>query len=113
MKNYIGKKVLVTTSEWFIAPNGKSYKAIWGTLHTINEAKESVGFAINRTHANWFIEIGNMVVAGCQIFYLMACEERPETGIIDDWTSDNGGTSYRHPSSIWVADPTNEPAEKT
>ena len=108
MKNYIGKKVLVTTSEWFLAPNGRTYKAVWGTLHAINEAKESVGFAIHRSQANWFIEIGNMVIAGCQVMYLMDHPTEPETGIVDDWSSDNGGVTYRHPSSIWIADPSNQ-----
>lgn len=107
MKNYIGKKVLVTTSEWFVAPNGRTYKAAWGTLHAINEAKESVGFAINRAHANWFIEIGNMVIAGCQVMYLMEQEQKPNTDVVKDWKGDTGKW-FDAPSSIWIADPSNQ-----
>ncbi len=105
MKKYIGKKVLVTTSDWFLAPDGLKYQGAWGTLNSINEAKESVGFAINRAHANWFIEIGNMVIAGCQVLYLISCEDKPETGTVEDWTSEGGGTKYSHPSSIYITEP--------
>lgn len=101
MRHLIGKKVLITTHEWFLGTDGRSYKAVWGDLVSITEAKDSVGFAIHRSQANWFIEIGDMVIAGCQVLYLMHCPDRPETGDIEDWSGDSG-KPYTHPSSIWA-----------
>lgn len=79
MKNtLIGKKVLITCTNWFVAPNEIEYKAIWGTLHDICEAKEVFGFSPGRTHANWFIRIGDAIITGCQVNYLVECPDKPQ-----------------------------------
>ena len=80
MKNLIGENVLITCGNWFYAPDGKQYRAVWGPLFSISEAKDKLGFSPGRAHANWFIEIGNMVITGCQVNYCLHCPEQPETG---------------------------------
>jgi len=57
MHSYINQKVLLTSQNWFYAPDGKQYKAVWGTLKGIHEAGKTLGFIPNRSHANWFLEI--------------------------------------------------------
>lgn len=74
MLDKIGKKVLITTSNWFIAPDGKDYRAVHGTLKGVHEAGKSLGFIPNRSHANWFIEVGSMIIMGCQVMYVIECE---------------------------------------
>ena len=32
MKTEIGKKYLITTDDWFYAPDGNNYKSVFGTL---------------------------------------------------------------------------------
>jgi len=79
MLNKIGKKVLITTSNWFIAPDGKDYRAVHGTLKGVHEAGKSLGFIPNRSHANWFIEVGSMIIMGCQVMYVIECETLDNT----------------------------------
>jgi hypothetical protein len=86
MKHYIGKKVLVTTSEWFYAPDGKSYRAVHGTFRTTYLADEILGGSAGRDHANWLLEIGDMVIAGCQVNYIIQCDE-VNTEPAVEWTS--------------------------
>lgn len=106
MHKYINKKVLLTSQSWFYAPDGKQYKAVWGTLKGIHEAGKTLGFIPNRSHANWFIEIGKMTIMGCQVLFVVECDAI-ETGKIQDWKSNeaNGGIEeYERPTAIYVTD---------
>jgi hypothetical protein len=85
MKHLIGKKVLVTTSAWFFAPDGREYRAAYGTLKAINTSEETLGFTPNRTHTNWFLQVGNLSIAGCQVQYLVEKDE-VHLGEVYDWT---------------------------
>lgn len=38
MQNFINKKVLVTTQNWFYGKDGKQYKSVHGTLKAVHEA---------------------------------------------------------------------------
>lgn len=64
----VGEKYLVSTDNWFVAPDGTQYRAVYGTVHAILE-DNTLGIKTNRNSTNWYIHIGNMVVAGCQIHY--------------------------------------------
>jgi hypothetical protein len=106
MQDFIGQKVLITTYGWFYGSDGKQYRAAWGTLKAIHEAGKTLGFIPNRSHANWFVEIGNLVIMGCQVMYVMRSEEKPYTGPVEDYQTDSvhGITEYKRPGAIWVAD---------
>ena len=65
----IGDKYLITTDAWFHAPDGDQYKAVHGTVNGVLTDSETLGIKTNRGSTNWYVSIGNMVIAGCQIHY--------------------------------------------
>lgn len=74
--DFNGKKVLITTDDWFYAPDGQSYKAAWGTVK-ICESEELLGVK-PRNYTNWFAVVDDiLLIAGCQIHYVIRCEEPP------------------------------------
>ena len=105
MKNLIGKNVLITTQDWFVAPNGSEYKACYGELKGVHEAGKTLGFIPNRSHANWYIEIGNMIIMGCQVMYVIEAPERPNFSIAKAWSSipEGGIKEYERPCLIYDA----------
>jgi len=104
MNNFVNKKVLITTQGWFYGRDGKSYKAVHGTLKSVKEASKVLGFIPNRAHANWFIEIGEMVIMGCQVMYIVECEKVNQLKVTDWTTNDNGVQEYERPSAIYICD---------
>lgn len=107
MQNFLNKKVLITTQGWFYGKDGKQYRAVHGTLKAIHEAGKSLGFIPNRSHANWFIEVGDMIIMGCQVMYIVA-SETIHTGPVNDWTTESAGTdgikTYERPTAIYITD---------
>lgn len=107
MQNFINKKVLITTQGWFYGKDGKQYRAVHGTLKAIHEAGKTLGFIPNRSHANWFVEIGNMIIMGCQVMYLQQVDE-VNTGNVIDWNydkdSEEKSVSYERPTSIYITE---------
>lgn len=75
-----GQRYLVTTDNWFTAPDGQQYKAVWGTCYVKN-ITEVFGFTPTRPSTNWYMEVGvegkEMILAGCQIHYSVRCEDKP------------------------------------
>lgn len=105
MINFINKKVLVTTQQWFYAPDGIQYRAVYGTLKAVHEAGKTLGFIPNRAHANWFIEIGSMIIMGCQVLYVNQ-SDTIHTGNVEEWKADDtkGLVSYERPTAIYITD---------
>lgn len=104
MNNHINKKVLVTCQNWFLAPDGKQYLGAWGEIKAIHEAGKTLGFIPNRSHANWFIEIGGMIIMGCQVMYLIACPNEPNFGDVEDSVEKDGEIkNFTRPSRIYKA----------
>lgn len=105
MNNFINKKVLITTQGWFYGKDGKQYRAVHGTLKAIHEAGKTLGFIPNRSHANWFIEIGEMIIMGCQVMYIIECEDVITTNVMD-WGNpeqgENKAKEFERPSTIYV-----------
>ncbi len=103
--NYkIGEKYLLTTNEWFFAPDGESYRAVFGTLKGIHSDNETLGIKTNARSANWYVEIGNMMIAGCQIFYGIQTDECADGNVAQ--TNIHNGEAVRSwaPVSIYRAD---------
>lgn len=104
MNNHLNKNVLITCQGWFLAPDGKQYLGAWGKLTAIHEAGKTLGFIPNRSHANWFIELGPMIIMGCQVMYLIACPNEPELGEVDDFVEKDGEIKiFKRPSKIYKA----------
>lgn len=95
----IGSTILITCDNWFFAPDGQSYRAVWGTVKAVRADNEVLGLKTNARSTNWYVEIGNMVVAGCQIHYAIKCGV-PHFG---DCKNDDRGDL---PSRIYNADVT-------
>lgn len=72
-------KYLITTDSYFLAPDGQSYRAVWGELEILND--DFLGIKTNRNSSNWYAKVGNeknhVIVAGCQIHYAVCSEEEP------------------------------------
>lgn len=100
-----GQTALITTSQWFLAPDGKEYRAVFGTVHAIRDDKTTLGIASNRNSTNWYIEIGCMTIAGCQVHYAVRCQGFNENAA-EAWTadSDKGIHIYERPCLIFNAD---------
>lgn len=101
----IGKKALITTDSWFIAPDGRSYKAVFGMINGIFNAEETLGISTNERSTNWYVSIGNMVIAGCQIHYAIQTDHVNFLPALN-WTADasNGYKEYQATTSIYDAD---------
>lgn len=73
-------RYLITTDNWFIAPDGEHYKAAWGRVNILEDT--FLGVKTNRQSTNWFAKIGGddmeVIIAGCQIHYAVRCDECPE-----------------------------------
>ena len=82
------KHYLLNLNEFFIAPDGKQYKAVWGRCEPVHINHPTMGLGDNlhntRQSANYFISVdgGKFIVAGCQVMYACQCDEEPylETG---------------------------------
>lgn len=102
-------KYLITTTQWFYAPDGKVYRCVWGDVEILSDG--ILGVKTNHHSANWFAKIGSesnhMVVAGCQIHYAIRCEEKPNTeGTVENWSADSasGIKIYNEPIRIYIAE---------
>ena len=108
MKPELNQKYLITTNEWFSAPDGQMYKAVFGTVTAIRTDEETLGIKTNARSANWYVLIGNMIVAGCQIHYAIRsndCSRRRYEGY---HTNDDGIVEWTAASQIYFADENNE-----
>lgn len=80
-------KYLISTDNFFTAPDGKDYQAVWGNVEIVGD--DILGIKTNARSANWFAKVGtednHVIVAGCQIHYAVKCENRP---------SDTGGRTW-------------------
>lgn len=100
----IGQKALITTDNWFFAPDGLQYRAAFGTVKAVRSSDETLGIKTNAKSTNWYVEIGNVTLAGCQIHYAIrtdACN----FGEVNDSDIVNGERKdYTRPSRIYNAD---------
>jgi hypothetical protein len=105
----VGKKALITTDCWFIAPNGKQYRSVFGTVKAVQSSEETLGVRTNARSTNWYVEIGCMTLAGCQIHYAIRCDAVNLDRAADYNTSGDAINEYYRPSSIFDADATSWP----
>jgi len=104
MHAYVGRKVLVTTDNWFIAPNGRQYRAAFGTVKGVHDDQSVLGIKTNARSTNWYLEIGNLFIAGCQIHYAVATESCELDQVHDDYVEGAKVERFLAPSRIYNAD---------
>lgn len=96
-------KYLITTREWFIAPDGHQYRSVWGEVEIFEDT--FLGIKTNRNSSNWYIKVGteenHIIIAGCQIHYAIKCEH-VYTGDVYDSESTTG-TKFVRPTLIYKA----------
>lgn len=99
-----GDRAIITTDAWFYAPDGRSYRAAWGTIKAIRTDQETLGVKTNARSSNWYIEIGDTTIAGCQIHYAVRAPIAPPTTVQDEAVKDGVVTEYERASHIYNAD---------
>ena len=81
-------KYLITTDNWFFAPDGKQYKSVWGNVRVLGD-NETLDIITNRNGTNWFVKIGSedkhVIIAGCQIHYACKCDYIPNIEDVADF----------------------------
>lgn len=65
----VGKRYLITCDSWFTAPDGQTYCSAYGTVTDVLTTEAALGVKANARSANWFVQVGNILIAGCQIHY--------------------------------------------
>lgn len=100
----IGKKALITTDNWFIAPDGLQYRGVFGTIKAVLSAEETLGIKTNAKSTNWYVEIGNVTLAGCQIHYAIATDTCNTCKVTDTAISEGIAKDYVRPTLIYNAD---------
>lgn len=100
-------KYLITSDNWFFAPDGKQYKSAWGEIEILTD--DILGIKTNRNASNWFAKIGSnsnhIIIAGCQIHYAVKCEIKPnDKNVIDDITHNGKYCNSERPSRIYIAE---------
>jgi hypothetical protein len=101
----VGEKILVTTDHWFYAPDGKQYRAVWGTVKGVYTTEQALGVKPNAKSMNWYACIGNMTIAGCQIHYAIKTDY-VDFGHVRRTLYDvpNGAKEVKHETEIYNAD---------
>lgn len=100
----IGQKALITCDNWFYAPDGRMYRAVFGTVRAVRGDQETLGIRTNARSTNWYVEIGCMLIAGCQIHYAMRTDWA-ETDDVPDFREEGGVVkTFIRPSYIFDAD---------
>ena len=100
-------KYLITTDAWFLAPDGKQYKAAWGNVEIIEDS--FLGLKTNKNSSNWFAKVGNeekyIIIAGCQIHYAVKSDKKPNIEMCEDWQADvNKINIFERPTQIYIAE---------
>ena len=101
----IGQKALLTLDNWFYAPDGNTYKAVFGTVHAVRTAEATLGIRPNGKSTNWYIEIGDTTVAGCQVHFAVRTD-KCSTDRGRGWTAnaEHGLREWEAPCAIYFAD---------
>lgn len=97
---------LITTDNWFLAPNGKSYKGVWGNVQIVDDLILKI--KTNRMATNWFAMVGShenhVLIAGCQIHYAVKTDSEPNTDPVNEYTTnDTGCVEFVRPTQIYIA----------
>lgn len=88
--SFIGEKVLITMNECFIAPDGKYYEAVFGTVKDCLSKQELLGLKPEQDSMNDLcLFIGNMVISVSQIKSMIKTD-KCHFGVIYETTYEMG-----------------------
>jgi hypothetical protein len=100
----IGDKVLLTCDNWFFAPDGQTYRAVFGTVRAIRTAEDALGVRPNGKSTNWYVEVGSMTIAGCQVHYVLKTDKCFLGSVKAVMSHEGRYTTSSRPSEIYDAD---------
>lgn len=103
MQIEIGCPYLITTNDWFVGPDGRDYRAVYGVVTGIESSEQTLGVKTNARSTNWYVKIGEMIIAGCQIHYAIktySCKSEPSNVFT---TTESGAVEYKRPCIIYFA----------
>lgn len=97
-------KYLINTDSWFIAPDGKSYTAVFGEVEVLKD--EFLGIKTNARSSNWYVKVGDennhVIIAGCEIHYAIKCDS-VNIGDTEGYEIANGEVyKYMRPTRIYI-----------
>lgn len=102
-----GEKYLVSVEDWFVAPDGDTYCAVWGTCKVLN-IDEVFNFNVIRPSTNWYLQIGKdgreVIAAGCRIHYAVRCPEKPNDRFQDIRFQHPDDHTMKAATKIWIAE---------
>lgn len=94
---------LITTDDWFYAPDGKKYKSVYGYCKIYSDSE--LGIKTNKNSTNWYIVVSGeddeMIVAGCQIHYAVRTDWIDDGKIFDNHYGDSGLKEFVRVSEIY------------
>lgn len=94
-------KYLITTDQWFFAPDGRQYKAVFGECKIL--ADDILGIKTNSRSTNWYVQVGDdaehIIIAGCNIHYAIKCNE---VNGINGWEEDNLKNEIKCQTRIFI-----------
>ena len=100
-----GEKYIVTTDNWFFAPDGKQYRGVFGKVEIISDA--FLGIKTNIRSSNWFAKVGteenHVIIAGCQIHYAVKTDIEPPEKVLDQNVKDGEVKIYERGMYIYIA----------
>ena len=103
-------KYLVQSDEWFLAPDGKYYRAVWGEIKVV-QSEEMLGIKTNARSTNWYVMVGNplihVIIAGCKIHHCVKCNKEvlnPSLDVRDYVVHDGLINFYSRPNAIYIID---------
>lgn len=74
-----GERLLISTDDWFCAPDGQKYRAAWGLCRVLG-AEDILGFSPKQS-TNWVMQVGtgrdSLFILGCRIHHVQLCPDRP------------------------------------
>ena len=101
----LNKTYLLNLDTWFTAPDGEQYQTVFGTVTAILSSEKTLGIKTNAKSTNWYICIGNMTVAGCQVHTAFQVDKVNFKDSTKNWSLHEGKCCVTScPSRIWNAD---------
>ena len=101
-------KYLVTSDNWFLAPDGQEYRSAWGEVFILEDGYV-LGIKTNAKSTNWYVQVGigdkHVLMAGCQIHFAVKSNERPSRdGCVSERVTSSGTVSGTLGSRIYFAE---------
>lgn len=100
-------KYIITADNWFIAPDGQEYKAVWGEVEILQD--NILGVKTNRNATNWYAKVGDennhVIIAGCQIHYAAKSLKKPSNKSCKSWSlSADNYKEHETPTRIYFTE---------